>query len=370
MRICIDCRSLSNQERTGVGQVTYNLVEKLLTDSPPKTSYILLTSGLKQVHLKNEWTQLDHVSHKHIAMPNKILHMWILLFGRPFLDKLVGGSDWFISPNLHFSSLSLNTKSLLVVHDLGFAIQPKWYTPWGRIWHKLARPKKQMHQAHAILVPSEQTRLDIRFYYGVSLEKIHVTSWGLASMYKDKKNTISFPKNVQWQKYFLFLGTLEPRKNITSLLDAYESGNFFSKGIGLVIAGSSGWSSQALQQRIQTIQGVQYLGYVAEEEKPSLYTHALAFVYPSLYEGFGLPPLEAMACGTPTIISDSPGLTDICGDAAYLVDPLRVQSIRQAMKHMATDGQLRTWYSKQGEEHSRKFSWATVKKDIEAIIYG
>lgn len=360
MRICIDCRSLCSDQRTGVGQVTYHIVEALLSSSS-EHEYILFTSGRKKPTLPTTWAK--RATHVHRYIPNKLLHASLFLFYKPYIDDLCEGEiDWVISPNLHFSALSKGVRSLLIIHDISFVIQPQWYSFSRRLWHYVTRPKKQIDRADAIMVPSKQTREDLQHYFSVSKEKIIVTHWGVIPKKHIEKKT------QKKRQYFLFVGTLEPRKHVSQLLDAYEQGEFYKKGVDLILAGSKGWSSKKLQQRLTKMRGVTYRGYVDEEEKDQLYAGALALIYPTLYEGFGLPPLEAMSHGTPVIMSHSPGVTDVCGIAASLIDPHNVQDLVHAMQEMHEDESLRNWYSRRGKEHSKRFSWNNVVNDIHRIL--
>lgn len=160
-------------------------------------------------------------------------------------------------------------------------------------------------------------------------------------------------------KYLLSVGSIEPRKNLISLLQAYALlAPAIRKAYPLLLIGAAGWKNDEILRKVAELQGdVRYLGYVSNDELAEYYRGALGFVYPSLYEGFGLPPIEAMACGTPVITSNVSSLPEVCGDAAYYVDPGNVEAIRAAMQAFVEDQTLRETYARRGLARATRYSW-------------
>ncbi|MDQ4078327.1 MAG: glycosyltransferase family 4 protein, partial [Chloroflexota bacterium] len=172
--------------------------------------------------------------------------------------------------------------------------------------------------------------------------------------------------------YALFVGTIEPRKNLVSLLKAFRITRERHPNLKLVLAGKKGWLYEEVFQTLHKLgleSEVIRLGFVPDEDLPALYSAARYFVYPSLYEGFGLPVLEALACGTPVICSDRSSLPEVAGDAAILVAPDEIGALVQAMERVLIDSTLRQAMRERGIEQARRFSWERAAKETLAL-YG
>jgi glycosyltransferase involved in cell wall biosynthesis len=163
------------------------------------------------------------------------------------------------------------------------------------------------------------------------------------------------------EKFILFVGSIEPRKNLKSALLAYNTlPNAFKKEYKFVLAGFSGWKNEEVMKIIKKEKdNIVYLGYLSNEELAYLYNLASLFLYPSLYEGFGLPPLEAMACGTPVIVSNNSSLPEVCQDAAYYIDPRSIESISDGILKVISDNELRSALKQKGIDRANMFSWDT-----------
>jgi glycosyltransferase involved in cell wall biosynthesis len=173
--------------------------------------------------------------------------------------------------------------------------------------------------------------------------------------------------------FALGLGTLQPRKNLGRLIEAYAGvREELGSELHLVIAGGAGWMYESVFRRVAEL-GLQNLvsfpGYIADEDLPTLYSLADLFVFPSLYEGFGLPVLEAMACGTPVVTSAVSSLPEVAGDAALLVDPLDTQALAEAMRRALDDTRLRSEMVQKGLEQARRFTWAVSARQLMEIYH-
>src|SRR5690606_36354608 len=157
------------------------------------------------------------------------------------------------------------------------------------------------------------------------------------------------------ERYWLYIGTLQPRKNIVRLVQAYAKWRSADDSAGLVLAGAKGWLFDPAW--VEGVEGVHMPGYIDDADKGALYVGAIALVFPSLYEGFGFPVLEAMGCGCPVICSSTSSLPELAGDAAMLVDPLDVDAIAAAMTQVAGDAELRASLAARGAEQARRFTW-------------
>ena len=183
---------------------------------------------------------------------------------------------------------------------------------------------------------------------------------GLSSSFleqaEEQKRVVRKKYNLP-EKFVLFLGTIEPRKNIVALTEAFALSRSKKNGYELVIAGASGWKYQCSLDAIEKTDGVRSIGYVASEDKNTLYQMADLFVYPSLYEGFGLPVLESMACGTPVITSDRSSLPEVVGRAALLVNPHDTRDIADTIDMVLLDRALYRELSQRGKVRASAFSW-------------
>lgn len=281
--------------------------------------------------------------------------------GRPRLDRLAGPKlDIFFSPNIHFTSVSPETAHAITIHDLSFEHLPNCYTQKQRLWHKSINPKKQCQQADIIITPSEHTKRDVAKTYGIPESKMTAIHPGLAPGFAlEDLQGMDRVRNTYGlrQRYILFLGTLEPRKNITTAIDAFVDSGLRSRGYELIIAGAHGWHTRPILQNIQRTDGVRHIGYVRSEDKPALYRLADVFVYPSLYEGFGFPVLEAMASGTPVITSHRASLPEVGGNAVWYVNPMNTKEIATAMEAVVSDSTISELYMDRGRLQAKRFCW-------------
>jgi glycosyltransferase involved in cell wall biosynthesis len=259
-------------------------------------------------------------------------------------------------------------KKVVTVHDMTYKAHPETLPLVIKLllnW----KLRSSCKRADKIVTVSEFSKAEIIKYFHIEPHKIvvipngveancffQVTDQDLIAQSKKKHHITG--------EYFLYLGTLEPRKNIGGLIDAYHRLKQGRSDIPqLVIAGKKGWLYESIFKKVEALgleRDVLFLGYVADEDTASLMSGALAFVYPSLYEGFGLPPLEAMACGVPVLTSNRASLPEVVGDAAITVDPLNIDEMAAALERLCTDKKLRKELSLRGLEQAKKFSWETA----------
>src|SRR5438128_12051695 len=206
-------------------------------------------------------------------------------------------------------------------------------------------------RAAGLIAISESTKADTIRVLGLASERIEVIYPGVSDAFFGARPT------ARKKPYILFVGTLEPRKNVDVLLDAY-AGLPMRAGYDLVVAGPVGWADTSTVRRLRSgIAGVDYLGYVPEQELPGLTAGATVFVYPSLYEGFGLPVAQAMAAGAPVITSNISSLPEVTGDAALFVDPRSAAQIRAALQKVLSSERLPKEMSEKGRIRAREYRW-------------
>lgn len=250
-------------------------------------------------------------------------------------------------------------KVICTVHDFSFKLQPYWH-PKERIDY-FNKNFDSVKKADHIITGSNFTKQEIIRYMQIADEKISVVYHGVNhDLYKEyPRYELQETKNKfdLREKFLLFAGSIEPRKNLLTLLKAYSLLKKEEK-IPLVLVGFKGWENQEIMQEIRNNQEyIRYLGYVSDIELAHIYNLSALFIYPSLYEGFGLPPLEAMACGAAVVVSNAASLPEVCGDAAIYVDPNDPMDIKNKISAALRDEKLREDLSQKGKKQAALFSW-------------
>src|SRR3990167_6858863 len=317
MRIGIDIRCLMEGKRTGVEEYTLALLEGLFLRDM-ENEYVLFFNAWRKTGLDFGWaTKYPNVTLKMFRFPNKLLNLslWYLRF--PKLDRLLGGTDVFFLPNLNFASVSRQTKLVVTAHDLSFELFPETFSFTRRLWHFFINFRRLALAADRVIAVSESTRDDLIAQYGVPEGKITVIQSGIGKQFHVmSRNDVDLLRVKEKYhlpyRFILSLATFEPRKNILALIQSYEALQRLSHPVMdkymLVIAGIEGWKCEEVFEAIARSpyrDKIILTGFIADSDKVALYNLASVFVYPSLYEGFGFPPLEAMACGVPVIVSHS-----------------------------------------------------------------
>ncbi len=266
-------------------------------------------------------------------------------------------------------------RSVVTIHDLGYRAFPEahpWrarqYLDWSTRWSAAV--------ARRVIVPSEATARDLADAYGTPRERIVVVPHGYHPRFRplpddevrDGLARLGIPR-----PYVLFVGTLQPRKNLARVLEAFET--LAARGLPhhLVLVGRRGWLADPLFAAIERpgspARGrIHVTGYLADEDLPVVYTGAAALAFPSLYEGFGLPALEAMACGTPVLASNTSSLPEVVGDAALTVDPLDTRAITAALDRLLTDQTLRGDLRERGLARAQQFTWERAAERTLAVL--
>ncbi|HZD11121.1 MAG TPA: glycosyltransferase family 1 protein, partial [Candidatus Binatia bacterium] len=285
-----------------------------------------------------------------------------------WMQAILPGTIHNSRPNLcHFTNalapLWQPAPFVLTIHDASLFVYAH-YHPWARhLTMRLTLPIVA-RRAAAIITVSEHSREDLIRVLDLDPQKIHVVYEAAAKMFQPVED-----EDALWgvrskyglpEEFVLYVGTLEPRKNLVRLLKAMRQIRDEGHQHHLVLAGAMGWMMESFLQEVYSLgleDFVHYLGYIPAQDLPTLFSLASVFAFPSLYEGFGLPPLEAMACGTPVLTSNQSSLAEICGDAAYLVEPHSTESIATGLADLLGDEELRRSLRKRGLERVSQFSW-------------
>jgi glycosyltransferase involved in cell wall biosynthesis len=269
--------------------------------------------------------------------------------------------------------------TVLTIHDLTTVVHPEWHVEENRRRHA-AKGRFAATRAHHIIADSEATRTDVVRHLGVPPERVTVVHLGYDERFRPLD--AASVAGVLWRYglraggYILSLGTLEPRKNYERLIEAYArlaAEHLGAEAPPLVIAGGNGWQYEPIRAapaRCGVERSVRFLGRVPDEDLPALVAGAALFVYPSLYEGFGLPPLEALAAGVPVVTSNSSSLPEVVGDAALLCDPLDPADIARHMAAPLSDDRLAARLRDSGPLRAARFSWRRTARETLAVYEG
>ncbi len=386
MTIGIDLRAIGQGKYSGVEEYTLNLLGALFSiDRGNK--YILFSSGQKTSGRYFEFSakakeKNRNVALRHCAFPNRILNVSFKFFSWPKIENLIGEPDIVFEPNINLLPSS-KAKKIVTFHDLSFERYGDFFSAKQIFWHNFVNPKKLAEEADFIVAVSESTKYDLMEIYGIPANKIRVVYSGIL-----KKNQKPIPstrdknqndnlkiKNIKDKynlpdNYILYLGTIEPRKNIIGLIKAFE---LFKKDYpplsarySLVIAGSKGWLYEDIFRMAKNSiykDDIIFTDFVSDGDKNYLYKLSSLFVYPSFYEGFGFPPLEAMQNGAPVITSDCSSLPEVVGGAALMVNPRDISQMARVMGEVLENKKLAETMIEKGYRQAEKFSWEKCARE-------
>jgi len=382
MTIGIDIRVLAKGTRTGIEEYVLNLLPRLLP-LDKKIKYKLFYNALKKVKLDYPWLDLPNVELCEFRIPNRLFFASARYLGQPKIDKLLKGIDIYFNPHFFVAPVFPKCKKVITFHDLSFEHHPQLFSHRKILWQKfLMNTKQEAKKADKIMADSFSTKEDLINIYKIDPAKIKVVYLGVSKDFKPIRKDNSQLKRVR-KKYslpkpfILYFGTIEPRKNLILLIKAFEAlkeksiwkgfeGGVFSD-LKLVIAGAKGWLYKDIFKEVENSKykkDIIFTGFVDDKDKPHLYNLANLFVYPSFFEGFGFPPLEAMACGVPTIVSNASSLPEIVSDGAVMIDPYNVDELAFAIRKVLEDKDLRENLIKKGLKQAKKFSWDKTAQEV------
>jgi glycosyltransferase involved in cell wall biosynthesis len=374
MRIGFDIRCLEERNISGVGEYTLELFKNMI-DLDTKNTYVVFSNSFRGTASQNfGWLKkYPNVEIKRFSFPNKIFNFFLWYFSFPKIDRLIGGVDVFFAPNINFLAISTECPLLVTFHDLSFERFPGYFDFTTRIWHQyFVQPRKIARAASGIIAVSDSTKKDLEEIYRVDPRKIGAVHHGVSEDFKEIDNDNPKLPEVQKkyhlpEKFILFLGNIESRKNIFSTAAAFDSLINKNKNISnykLVLVGNLNKNFRKIIKNKNII----WCGYIDRKDRPYLYNLAKLLVYPSFFEGFGLPVLEATACGTPVVTSNNSSLPEVAGAAAILIDPNRPTELAKAMRNVILDNLLYDKMRKRGLAQAKKFGWGKCAKETLEII--
>lgn len=353
-----------DRQRTGVDTYLYNLLTSMIELG--KSNDIFL------IHYKKTNDRVYTLAND-IIVPNvpRILKYSI---GIPYaikkanLDVLHAPIHWYTQITPFF--LNYNVKKVLTIHDLTPILFPKTHTKQTvQLWNPTLKLIK--NKIDIIIADSNNTKNDCIKYLGIPEERIKVICLAPNEIFTPQKNKEKLRSYLQNKfdlnfPFILSVGTLEKRKNIPNLLKAFYKLKKTDKNHKLVIVGGKGWRYEGIFDylcKLNLEKDVIFTGYISDEDLFKFYNTADLFVYPSLYEGFGLPPLEAMACGCPVITSNTSSLPEVIGDAGIMIDPTDSDALFDAIHRILNDDDLKAELSKKSLQRAKMFSWKKTARE-------
>ena len=358
MKVAVDTRLLIKDHIDGLGQFTFEAFKHIVLknptvqfififDRPPHSDFLFAKNIISEVV---GWQAKHPVLYK----------MWYQFFVKRLIKKLQ--PDVFVGTN-GMIPLNTSTKTLSVIHDLNFEHHPEHLPKLLRKYYCKNFPKFA-HQATRIATVSEFSKKDIMASYGITSEKVDVVYNGANKNFKfigfNEKETIQ-KKYTANCPYFLFVGTLHPRKNLARLFKAFDQfKTATNSNYKLVVVGKKMWWTKAIEQTFLTLnhqKDIVFTGRVNDDELYKITAAATALTYTPIFEGFGIPLVEAMNCGVPIITSNITSMPEVVGDAGLLVSPFSVDEISTAMTTIAANEKLRNELIQKGKIQSQKFSW-------------
>ena len=369
MRIAIDYTAAIRQG-AGIGAYVHNLVAALLAQDT-ENQYTLLTSG--HTTAEHPFPSADNVHGHNLLLPDRYINiLWYRMRIPVSATLFTGKIDLYHGPDFVLPPLGKKVRKVVTVHDLAFLEHPEYAVPSLAAY--LQKVVSEATQAADVVVTvSQDVSRTLIEHFHTPAEKLVVIPLGVQPYFRRITDPIllAATKHKFHLKYPLILavGTQEPRKNHQGLIKAFYQAQKQKDGPAmLAIAGGTGWLYEETQQLVRDLkleQKVRFLGRVTAHELVTLYSMADIFAFPSFFEGFGMPPLEAMACGAPVITSNTSSLPEVVGDAALKVDPHNVDELAQAITHLLQNPQLRDELRQKGYQRVQLYTWeSTAQKTL------
>jgi glycosyltransferase involved in cell wall biosynthesis len=362
------------RQRGGIGRYTRELFRALIR-LDPQDEFVLFYSHERNEYPGKLFPGVKNVVERPLGISDRWLTaMWFRLHLPIPIDLATGPVDIFHFPDFVLPPLRRG-RAVVTVHDLSFLLHPETADDGLRNYLERALPPA-LRNADFVVVDSANTQNDVICLLDADPERVEVVYPAVDGRFRPMAHddgqlgAIRHKYNLNYP-FILNQNVIEPRKNIPRLIEAYGR---LRRDLGvthrLVIGGGLGWMYESVFQAVEEFNlsdSVVFLGYVPDDDLPALYNLADLFVYPSLYEGFGIPALEAMACGTPVVASNTSSLPEAVGDAGLMVRPTDVEGLADAMAHLITDPGLNEDLSRRGLERARLFSWEASAEKVLGI---
>ena len=358
----------AHEQNAGIGRYVRELIGALAAHDE-QTPYRLFVAGASR-HTLPPRPGPNFVWRPARITPRWFARIWYRLQVPLPVETFIGRVQLYHATDFTLPPTLPGVPTLLTVHDLSFVRAPEATTPVLKAYLDKVVPCSVRRATH-VLADSQATKDDLVELYGTPPEKITVLLSGVNPEFKPQHDPALRAKyNIPANPYIFSIGTVQPRKNYARLIEALAALGPEYADFHLVIAGGRGWMDSPIYQAVEQAQladRVHFIGFAKEADLPALYSMAACVAYPSLYEGFGFPVLEAMACGTPVITSTVSSMPEVAGDAALLVDPYDTGAIADALRQLLADEALRADLVARGFEQAAQFTWARTARQLSAI---
>lgn len=363
MRIAIDASRTTVARVTGTEHYALRLIQSLIIANDQRETPHQLKLYFRDTPQADLFPKSAHT--EQIVIP----------FSRTWTHLRFAADIWKTRPDCtfvpaHTLPFVFPGKSIVTVHDLGYKYFPEAHPTRQRLYLDMTTRYSQA-RAKTILADSQATADDLTTFYGTSPNRIKVIYPGVDA--QPLLDTLQDPEKIRAkyklpERYFLFIGTLQPRKNIERIVQAFAQWQhqYDNQDTALVLAGGQGWLFD--EAWVTGVNNVRLTGYIDEADKSTLLQGAIALVFPTLYEGFGFPVIEAMHCGTPVIASTTSSLPELVGDAGLLVNPEDISAIAEAMHRYYSDTELRSQTITAGYQQAKLFTWEQAAHDTMAVF--
>lgn len=375
--IFIDSLSIVPDRMSGVGHNTLELIkalDSLIDEDSDKELCLVVPLWKRKSLIRHNFS--SRVQIKTIPLPARVMDMLVRMRVMPPLDVLLGRGD-YLFPNYRNWPLR-NSKSYTYIHDAVFMSHPEFVQPKNLKYLTKYIPLF-IERTDTILTLSEFSKSEIKKYFKVPDSKISIVYCGIDTSVFYKRDDSEIKKikqkyDITSDPYVLYLGNIEPRKNLTRLIKAFDMlEEPIKQKYSLLIVGGDGWLNESVDRDIATAQqkGTKILkptAYIVDEDLPALISGAVLLAHPALYEGFGISPLQAMACEVPVITSNSTSLPEVVADAALQVDPLDTEAIADSISMLLKDKRLEEKLGQMGRDRAYEFSWTESAKKIVNVM--
>lgn len=364
MIIGIDGSRAFLKQRTGIEEYSYQVIRHLRAELGEASVRLYVP---KKIHLQGMIPSLvSPVIDFELPATWQVVGLWSPRFWTKFrlsLEMLLRKPDVLFVP-AHTLPLVGAKKNIVVVHGLEYEVSPESYSWWERLYMRLSiRHSCQM--ADEVIVVSENTKRDVMHLYGIAESKLRVIYEGYAA--RVIKQVIKNEQSVLTPETLLFIGRLETRKNVVRIIEAFEILKKTGFAGKLLLVGRPGFGYEAIVEKRKAspyAEDILEKGFVSQQEKERLLSAASVFVFPSLYEGFGLPVLEAQAAGAPVVTSNTSSLPEVAGDAAVYVDPTSAKEIAAGIQRVLKSKEEAALLREKGYENIARFSWERCAREI------